>query len=372
MPLQRSSRRESELSAEKESVELFPETRYFDGKTILVTGGCGSIGSEIVKTLLKIGNVQSIRVFDINETGLFELAQELNEDPRLRLLVGDVRDKPRLKMAMENVDVVFHAAALKHVPLCEFNPFEAIKTNVMGTQNVIESALESEVEKVITISTDKATAPVNVMGATKLLAERITVNANLYKGRKRTKLACVRFGNVMGSRGSVIPAFLSQIEREGLIYITDRRMTRFIMKLSDAVKLTLKAAAMAIGGEIFVLRMPAVSIEDLASAFFEVVKNKLPSKNLSELKIEEIGRREGEKTHEHLITLDEFENSKVFMEKDLFVMIPKMILQDNPSLENIYQSRATLVNEMLPEFSSNETKLLSIPEIIPVIKDLVT
>ena len=185
------------------------ENEYYRGKSILVTGGVGSIGKELVKNILKM-DVSAVRILDNNETGLFDLGQELKSD-KIRLLVGDVRDKERLKRAMEGVDIVFHAAALKHVPLCEFNPFDAVKTNILGTQNVLNVALDEEVEKVIVISTDKAANPVNVMGATKLLAERLTLSANAYRGDRKTVFSCVRFGIVVASRGSVIPLFAEQI-----------------------------------------------------------------------------------------------------------------------------------------------------------------
>jgi len=173
----------------------------------------------------------------------------------LRFLVGDVRDKERLQHAVENIDFAFHAAALKHVPLCEYNPFEAVKTNVLGTQNVIEVAMEGEVEKLITISTDKAVNPVNVMGATKLLAERLTISANYYKGLRKTAFSCVRFGNVLDSRGSVIPSFREQIRKGGPVTLTEPNMTRFVMSIPRAVDLVLKAAEIARGGEIFIFKM---------------------------------------------------------------------------------------------------------------------
>ena len=183
---------------------LFNELKkFYENKVILVTGGVGSIGKEIVKTLLNF-NPKAIRVLDINETALFELENELNSN-KIRCFIGDVRDKDRLKRAIEGVDIVFHAAALKHVPLCEFNPFEAVKTNVIGTQNLVEVAMDEKVEKFITISTDKAVNPVNVMGTTKLLAERLTISANLYKGDRKTALSDLRFGNVLKSRGTILP-----------------------------------------------------------------------------------------------------------------------------------------------------------------------
>lgn len=288
---------------------------FYKGKTILVTGGAGSIGSELVRTLLKF-NPKVIRVLDVNETGLFELGQELKSE-KLRLFVGDIRDKDRLERAIEGVDIVFHAAALKHVPLCEYNPFEAVKTNVVGTQNLIDVALDEEVEKFITISTDKAVNPINVMGATKLLAERITTAANLYKGKRRTAFSVVRFGNVLNSRGSILPLIKNQIQKGGPVTLTDPKMTRFIMSIHDAVMLVLKAGMLAKGGEIFILKMPAVKVLDLIEAVIEELAPKygyLPR----DIKIDIIGKRPGEKLFEELMTEEEALNAKEL--EDMYII----------------------------------------------------
>ena len=280
------------------------ENEYYRGKSILVTGGVGSIGKELVKNILKM-DVGAIRVLDNNETGLFDLGQELRSD-KIRLLVGDVRDKERLKRAMEGVDIVFHAAALKHVPLCEYNPFDAVKTNILGTQNLLNVALDEEVEKVIVISTDKAVNPVNVMGATKLLAERLTLSANSYRGNRRTVFSCVRFGNVVASRGSVIPLFAEQIRMGGPVTVTDPAMTRFIMDIPRATDLVLRAGVMARYGEIFILKMPVIKIGDLAETMISFCTQK-NGQNGNDIKIEIIGARPGEKKHEDLMTESEAE-----------------------------------------------------------------
>jgi UDP-N-acetylglucosamine 4,6-dehydratase len=275
---------------------------FYAGKVILVTGGAGSIGSEIVKNLLKY-EPKVVRVFDNNETGLFELQQELQKE-KLRMFVGDIKDKARCRKAIEDVDIVFHSAALKHVPLCEYNPFEAVKTNVIGTQNMIDAAIDEEVEKFFTISTDKAVNPVNVMGATKLLAERLTVSASFYKGERKSTFSCVRFGNVLGSRGSVVYVFKEQIKAGGPVTLTNKNMTRFVMSISEAANLILKAAEMAQGGEIFILKMPALKIIDLA----EVMIQELASKDgydPKNIELEIIGNRGGEKLYEELLTDDE-------------------------------------------------------------------
>jgi len=290
----------------------------FRGKNILVTGGSGSIGGEIVKKLLQ-HEPNVIRVLSNDENCLFSLEQEIRGHSNLRFLVGDVRDKERLQHAVENIHFVFHAAALKHVPLCEYNPFEAVKTNVLGTQNVIEAAMEEEVEKLVTISTDKAVNPVNVMGATKLLAERLTVSANYYKGLRKTAFSCVRFGNVLDSRGSVVPSFREQIRKGGPITLTDPDMTRFVMSIPKAVELVFKAAEMARGGEIFIFKMPALRIGDLAEAMIEVLASQY-GYNPGSIKIEVTGKRPGEKMYEELLAADEATNASET--EDMFVITP--------------------------------------------------
>ena len=278
-------------------------TDIFRGKNILVTGGTGSIGSAIVRKLLQY-EPKVVRVLSNDENGLFNLEQELLSYPNLRFLVGDVKDKERLRRAVESIDFVFHAAALKHVPLCEYNPFEAVKTNVLGTQNLIEVAIDQEVDKFIVISSDKAANPVNVLGATKLLAERLTISANYYKGLRKTAFSCVRFGNVLDSRGSVAPLFREQIEKGGPVTITDPDMTRFVMSISKAVDLVFKAAEIAQGGEIFILKMPALRIGDLAEVMVDELAPRYGYAPES-IDIKITGRREGEKNHEELLTGDE-------------------------------------------------------------------
>ena len=292
---------------------------YFENKNILVTGGAGTIGSEIVRSLLQL-KPKVIRVLDINETGLFELEQELDTS-RIRVFIGDIRDKDRLKKAIENVDVVFHAAALKHVPLCEYNPFEAIKTNVLGTQNLIDVALDEEVDKFVAISTDKVVNPVNVMGTTKLLAERVTIAANLYKGKRKSVFSVARFGNVLNSRGSILPILKNQIKKGGPVTLTDSEMTRFIMSISEATKLVLKAVCMTHGGEIFILKMPSVKIKDL----IEVVVDELSERfgyDSEKIKIKIVGKRVGEKLHEELMTKEEITMAKET--EDMFIVIPEI------------------------------------------------
>src|SRR4030042_744827 len=297
----------------------------FRGKNVLVTGGSGSIGSEVVKKMLQC-EPKVVRVLSNDENCLFNLEQELQGYSNLRFLVGDVRDKERLQRAVENVDFVFHAAALKHVPLCECNPFEAVKTNVLGTQNVIEAAMEEEVEKLITISTDKAVNPVNVMGATKLLAERLTTSANYYKGLRKTAFSCVRFGNVLDSRGSVMPSFRDQIRKGGPVTLTDPDMTRFVMTIPTAVDLVLKAAKIARGGEIFIFKMPALRIGDLAKAMIGELAPQY-GYNPQSIKVQISGKRAGEKVYEELLTADEAMNASET--EDMFIITPPGTNQDS-------------------------------------------
>ena len=302
---------------------------FYKGKTVLVTGGSGSIGCEIVKKL-DLLPVDSIRVFDNNETALFDLETDLNS-PKIRTLIGDVRDLDRLNRAFEGVDIIFHAAALKHVPLCEFNPFDAVKTNVIGTENVLDAAINCDVSKVILVSTDKAVNPINVMGATKLLAERLVLSANSYAAHHRTIFSSVRFGNVLNSRGSVIPLFKKQIKNGGPVTITDSKMTRFIMNIEDAADLILKSGQKAKGGEVFILKMPAVKITDLAEGMIEVLA---PSYgyNHEDIEIEFVGKRIGEKLYEELMTEDE----RVFSheEEELFILNKNIQNNENDFIHN--------------------------------------
>jgi UDP-N-acetylglucosamine 4,6-dehydratase len=276
-------------------------------QTILITGGTGSFGKHFCHYMLDRLNPKAIRIYSRDELKQHEMRMEFNDDPRLRFLIGDVRDGERLLRAMRGVDVVVHAAALKQVPACEYNPFEAVKTNVHGAQNVINAAIDAGVKKVIALSTDKAVNPVNLYGATKLCSDKLFVQGNAYAGSSGTRFACVRYGNVIGSRGSVIPVFLKQKE-SGTITITDERMTRFWITLDQAVELVLKGFQYMEGGEIFVPNIPSMQIMDLAKVI------------APECKIKLIGIREGEKLHEALTGEDEGRNT--FKYKDMYVIMP--------------------------------------------------
>jgi len=290
----------------------------FKGKKILVTGGTGCIGSEIIKNLLDY-EPNVIRIFSNDEDATYKIIQEIGKTKNKRFLIGDIRDKERLIRAMENIDIVYHAAALKHVPLCEYNPFEAIKTNVIGTQNVIEAAHAMGVKKVINISTDKAVNPTNTMGATKLLAEKLIIDANFFKGKSKTIFSNVRFGNVLFSRGSVVPLFEYQIQNKKKVTITDPNMTRFMMSKKDVMELIFKATLIAKGGEIFILKMPVLKIGDLADVVIKNYAQQFGYK-INEIKKEIIGLRPGEKIFEELMT--EVEAKKAYETKDMLIIPP--------------------------------------------------
>lgn len=286
------------------------------GKSILVTGGTGSFGKKFIETILtSYPEVKRIVVFSRDELKQFEMAQQFPPDKfrQIRYFIGDVRDRDRLYRAFEGIDIVVHAAALKQVPACEYNPFEAIKTNILGAQNIIETALEQGVTKVVALSTDKAAAPINLYGATKLCSDKLFVAANNFKGTRDIKFSVVRYGNVMGSRGSVIPFFLKK-KRDGVLPVTDERMTRFNITLEDGVKLVLKALDTMWGGEIFVPKIPSYRIMDVAKAVD------------SGCRIEIVGIRPGEKLHEEMITTTDALNTIEF--KDHFVILPSMALWD--------------------------------------------
>ncbi len=262
----------------------------------MITGGTGSLGNALTKRLLDDG-ADTIRIFSRNESKQLEMESKFNDD-RLRFLIGDIRDYERLERAVEDIDIVFHAAALKHVPVIEYNPFEAIKTNILGSQNVINACLHENVERAICVGTDKAVSPLNTYGATKLLMEKLFVTAKNYlnKERHETKFIALRYGNVLGSSGSVIPKFIEQIKNKEKITITDPNMTRFSISMDEALNFILKAAELGKGSEIFVPKLRAYSIMDVKEALFEL---------LGKTDEETIGIRPGEKLNEILINQDE-------------------------------------------------------------------
>lgn len=327
----------------------------FKNKKILITGGTGSIGQEILRENLK-HEPAVVRIIDLDETKQFELQEGYKDYDNIRFLLGDIRDKERLYHATEGIDIVFHTAALKHVLACEYNPFEAVKTNVIGIQNLIDVSMGEEIEKVIFTSSDKAVNPANVMGATKLLAERLITSANYYKGARKTIFSSVRFGNVLGSRGSVIPLFKKQIEKGGPVTITNNEMTRFIMPMHDAINLLFKATELAQGGEIFIFKMDAIKITDLAEVMVEELAPKY-GYSPNEIKMEMIGTKPGEKLYEELMTEDEAR--RALETEDMFIVLPEM-----EELSHIDKSTYLSTSQAeVKAYASNDTKYLAKEEI---------
>lgn len=276
------------------------------GKSVLVTGGTGSFGKKFIKKILQ-EDVKKVIIFSRDELKQYEMAQEFKDD-RLRFFIGDVRDKDRLYRAFDGVDIVIHAAAMKHVEACEYNPFEAVKTNINGAQNIIEAAIDRGVEKVIALSTDKACSPINLYGATKLASDKLFVAANSYVGDKKTRFSVVRYGNVVGSRGSVVP-FFQKVKETGIIPITDERMTRFWITLEQGVQFVLDGLLNMNGGEIFVPKIPSMKVIDLANAI------------APDCQIKIVGIRAGEKLHEAMITEDDARRTVEF--KEYYVIQPE-------------------------------------------------
>jgi FlaA1/EpsC-like NDP-sugar epimerase len=327
----------------------------FKNQTILITGGTGSIGSAIVKELLKF-NCKTIRVLGSDENGLhnlsLDLASSLNKNfiesmikDKIRYFYGDITDLNRMISATEGVDYIIHAAALKHVPICEYNPFEATKTNVIGTENMIKASFyHKNIKKFILISTDKVVNPTTVLGITKLLAEKIVINSNLNKGYRKIKLSVVRFGNVIGTRGSVLPKFITQLKKNENITLTNKVTTRFFVTIEAAVKSVLTSFEIMKGGEIFVPKtINAIKIFDLARA---LCKNY----NFSDSRIKIIGLRQSEKIHEEILTKEELYNLKIY--KDIYVI-------DHMNLHKLAK-----VKKMMSFFSSDQAKVLAIDEIV--------
>jgi len=294
----------------------------FKNKKILVTGGTGSLGKELVRHLLKYHNPAIVRIYDVDETEQFDFQHELKGyEDTVRFLLGDIRDKDRLNRAASGIDIIFHTAALKHVMACEYNPFEAVKTNVIGTQNIIDVSIDNNVSKIIFTSSDKAVNPSNTMGATKLLAEKLMTAANYYKGARDCIFSSVRFGNVMGSRGSVIPLFNVQIKSGGPLTLTDNTMTRFMMSMSQAVDLVFRSTEMAQGGEVFIFKMPVIRITDLSEVMIEELAPRYGYRK-DDIIIDIIGTKPGEKMYEELMTADEAARS--LEREDMFIIPPEM------------------------------------------------
>lgn len=287
-------------------------------KVILVTGGTGSFGQKFTEIALQEYNPKTLRIFSRGELLQQQMRQKFNDDPRLRFFIGDVRDRERVYRAMSGVDIVVHTAALKQVPTCEYNPIEAVRTNIDGAVNVVDAAIDNGVEKAIAISSDKAVYPVNLYGATKLVMERLFVQANVYTGGRETRFSCTRYGNVVGSRGSVIPLFLEQ-RKNGKITITDEKMTRFWITLEQGVRFVIDCINRMRGGEVFIPKIPSMKITDLADVI------------APEAKREVIGIRPGEKVNEILLTEEEARHAREF--DNYFAIEPEQPFWKKDNLE---------------------------------------
>jgi len=326
-------------------------------KTILITGGTGSFGKMFAKTILKnYPGIKKIIIYSRDEYKQF-MMQNMPEfkpyEKKMRYFIGDVRDKERLLRAFEGVDYIIHAAALKQVPACEYNPFEAVKTNIMGAQNVIDAALDRKVKRVVALSTDKACAPINLYGATKLCSDKLFIAGNAYAGAKDTKFAVVRYGNVAGSRGSVIP-FFQELVKDGAteLPITHMKMTRFWLKLESAVEMVVNALETMQGGELYVKKIPSMLMPDLATAI------------APELKIKEVGIRPGEKIHEQMITREDAKTTLEF--DDYYIILPQI------DLEHIIHKYpdGKLVSPDFEYHSGNNTQWLSVQDMKELIEGL--
>jgi UDP-N-acetylglucosamine 4,6-dehydratase len=323
-------------------------TMDWKNSTILVTGGTGSFGKKFIEIMLKEYQPHKVIVFSRDELKQYEMQASGFSDPSLRYFIGDIRDLQRCKRAFEGVDLVVHAAALKQVPACEYNPMEAIKTNILGSSNVIDAAIDAGVKKVVALSTDKAVNPVNLYGATKLAAEKLFIQSNAYAGSKKTRFACVRYGNVVGSRGSVVPVFLKQRE-SGKVTVTDERMTRFWISLEQGVRFVIRAAENMHGGEVFVPKIPSMTVTDLAKAI------------APRAEISYIGIRPGEKLHEVLISEDESRQTVEL--EDMYVVQPAESLWFGRD----WEGRGKLLGDEFRYASNTNTHWLNVEEIKGII-----
>lgn len=321
---------------------------WLTNQTILITGGTGSFGRKFVRRILEY-NIKKVIVFSRDELKQYEMAQEYT-DPRIRFFIGDVRDKERLYRAFDGVDYVVHAAAMKQVPACEYNPFEAVKTNIYGAQNIIEAAIDRGVKRVIALSTDKAAAPINLYGATKLASDKLFVAANSYVGEKETRFAVVRYGNVVGSRGSVVPLFKKMAAEGKKLPITDERMTRFWITLDQGVQFVIDSLARMKGGEIFVPKISSMKVVDLAKAI------------APEAEIEIIGIRPGEKLHETMITEDDARHTVEF--DNYYVITPEF-----PWCPQEYADQGRSLPEGFKYTSDTNTEWLTVEELRMLVKE---
>lgn len=329
----------------------------FNNKHILITGAVGTVGTELIRQLSERFQPAEIRAIDNNESGLFFLDQTYQHDPRIRCFLGDVRDRDTLMETMQGIDIVIHTAALKHVILCEKSPWDAVETNIIGIHNVIQAASACGVKRVLFTSSDKAVNPTNVMGTSKLMGERLMTAANAKKFNGDGPIFfSTRFGNVLGSRGSVIPIFKQQIAAGGPVTLTDHRMTRFIMTLSEAVSLVLQSVEFAMGGEVFIPKMPVVRIKDLAKVMIDLLAR--DDYKPFEIDVVEIGAKPGEKLYEELMSQEE--TRRAIELKDMFVVLPAF----RSVYENIkYQYYGTISEKVERPYNSSTEKAMIYEEL---------
>ncbi len=324
----------------------------WSNQVVLVTGGTGSFGKKFIQVMLKEYHPRKIIVFSRDELKQHEMRMGGFDHPTMRYFIGDVRDRDRLRRAMHGVDIVVHAAALKQVPACEYNPMEAIKTNILGSANIIEAALDAGVKKVLALSTDKAVNPVNLYGATKLAAEKLFVQSNAYAAGTATRFSCTRYGNVVGSRGSVVPVFLKQRE-EGRLTITDPRMTRFWLSLEQGVRFVIRCIEQMEGGEVFVPKIPSTKITDLARAI------------APEAELQTIGIRPGEKLHEVLVNEDEARHTVEL--DDMFVILPS---DEQAWFAQSWKQRGKPLPEGFRYASNTNTEWLTVEQIQALVRPI--
>ncbi len=322
----------------------------FNNQTILITGGTGSFVKRLTEILLKNYNLKKLIIYSRDELKQSEMQKNIQSKNKanVRFFVGDVRDLNRLKQAMGGVDIVVHAAALKHVPIAEYNPFEAVKTNIIGAQNVIDASMANKVKKVIALSTDKAAAPINLYGATKLASDKLFIAANNFRGKKNIKFSVVRYGNVMGSRGSVIPYFL-ECKKKNFLPITDKNMTRFSITLDEGVKFVINSLNKMYGGEIFIPKIPSFKITDLANAISSKIKLKI------------VGLRPGEKLHEEMITESDSINTIEF--KHYYIIVSDSEFNNVNKNFFLRKNMGKLCKNNFSYNSKNNKKFLTVKEL---------
>jgi FlaA1/EpsC-like NDP-sugar epimerase len=334
-----------------------------NGKRILVTGACGTIGRELVHQLLIKHTIEELVALDNNESDLFFLEQQFADHPEASFFLADVRDRNKLTRKMQGIDIVFHAAAYKHVIFCERSPFEAVQTNIMGVQNIIAAAIDQKVGRVIFTSSDKAVNPTNVMGTSKLMGERLMTAANSNLKGAGPIFSSTRFGNVLGSRGSVIPIFSEQIKTGGPVTLTDTAMTRFIMSIADAVRLVIDSASLACGGEVFITKMKAIKIEGLARVMIEKLAPTFGHR-AEDIELKVIGVKPGEKMYEELLSQEE--TRRTLELTDYFVVLPAF----KNLYRNIEYTYRNIISEAVSEpYNSDNDPLLSKADLTAFLKE---